>query len=120
MPLLGYFLGTAFEKYIDNFDHWIVFALLVFLGVKIIIESFKKEEEKEYNGFSFKSMLVLAVATSIDALASGIAFGVLEDVNIRLAISFIGAITCLLLWQGLKSETFSAVNISLNPNLREE
>ena len=102
MPLLGYFLGTAFEKYIDNFDHWIAFALLVFLGVKMIIESFKKEEEKEDNGFSFKSMLVLAVATSIDALASGIAFGVLEDVNIRLAISFIGAITCLLSMAWLK------------------
>ena len=102
MPFLGYLLGSMFEKYITSFDHWIAFALLSFLGVKMIIEFFRKEEEVKDDGFSFKAMFVLAIATSIDALASGIAFGVLEGVNIYLAISLIGVTTCILSMIGLK------------------
>ena len=96
MPLIGYFLGTAFSSYITSFDHWIAFVLLFFIGGKMIKEAFGKEEEKEKESdcsFGFTTMLVMAIATSIDALAVGVTFALLPDYNIWLAISFIGVIT---------------------------
>ncbi len=103
MPLVGYFLGAVFEKYIEAFDHWVAFVLLVFLGAKMIKEALEKKEESKLNeDFSVKEMFVLAVATSIDALAVGITFGLLPDVNIGVAVSLIGCITCVLSMIGLK------------------
>lgn len=102
MPLIGYFLGSTFEKYITSFDHWVAFVLLALIGGNMIREGFSKEEENVNPSFSFKTMIVLAVATSIDALAVGITFALLPDVNIVAAVSFIGAVTFTLSAIGLK------------------
>ncbi len=74
MPLLGWMGMSLFKDYIEAFDHWIAFALLLFLGGKMILDSFKEQEEKTFNPRSLSVILVLAVATSIDALAIGITF----------------------------------------------
>ncbi len=75
MPLLGYYLANSFSEYIEAFDHWIAFVLLLFIGGKMIWECFHPNEENDScNALSFKKMLALAIATSIDALAVGIAF----------------------------------------------
>lgn len=108
MPLIGYFLGEAFEKYIEQIDHWVAFVLLVLIGALMIKESFEKEEKKEEekenssSPLAFKTMLTMAVATSIDALAVGISFGILPDVNITVAVSSIGIITFILSAVGVK------------------
>lgn len=102
MPAIGYFLGSTFEKYITNFDHWVAFILLCIIGGNMLKEGFSKKEEKADASFSFKTMLLLAVATSIDALAVGITFALLPGVNIIAAVCFIGVITFLLSAVGLK------------------
>lgn len=99
MPLVGWLLGSQLVDHISKFDHWIAFVLLAFIGVKMAIESFKKEEEecaccKEK--LDLKELFVLAVATSIDALAVGIAFSLYPNVNILPAVSIIGAVTFLI------------------------
>ena len=104
MPSIGYFLGSRFENYITSFDHWIAFILLGFIGANMIKEALAKEEEKdeENDSFAFKTMLVLAVATSIDAMTVGIMFGLLPGVNIVWAVSFIGITTFIFSAAGLK------------------
>lgn len=104
MPTIGYFLGSTFESYITSVDHWAAFVLLAIIGVNMIREGLRKDEpEEDQNAsFSFQTMLVLAVATSIDALAVGITFALLPDVNLPAAVSFIGATTFLLSAIGLK------------------
>ncbi len=102
MPLLGYFLGTAFEKYVTAVDHYIAFILLGGIGANMIKEAFSKEENEADCSFSFKTMLVMAIATSIDALAVGITFALLPDVNILAAVLFIGIITFILSALGVK------------------
>ncbi len=102
MPAIGYLIGSAFERYITAVDHWIAFGLLAILGVKMIIEAFKKGDEEMNASFGFKAMLVLALATSIDALAVGVTFALLPDVNIVFAVLFIGVITFALSAAGLK------------------
>ena len=91
MPTIGYFLGSAFESLVTNIDHWIAFILLGIIGGNMIKEAFckEKEDEESNDDISFKTMFVLAVATSIDALAIGITFAFLK-VNLLLAISMIG------------------------------
>lgn len=96
MPFIGFVLGTTFEKYVTKIDHWIAFILLGAIGVNMIKESFSKEESSADCDFGFKTMLIMAIATSIDALAVGITFALLPDVNIIAAVSFIGVITFLL------------------------
>ena len=104
MPSIGYFLGSRFENYITSFDHWIAFILLGFIGANMIKEALAKEEEKdeENDSFAFKTMLILAVATSIDAMTVGIMFGLLPGVNIVWAVSFIGITTFIFSAAGLK------------------
>ena len=102
MPLTGYFLGSSFEKYITGIDHWIAFVLLAIIGANMIKESLSKEEENQNDSLDFKTMLLLAIATSIDALAVGITFALLPDVNIVAAISFIGMFTFLTSAFGVK------------------
>ena len=102
MPTIGYFIGSAFEKYITAVDHWIAFGLLVFLGAKMIIEAFKKGDEEVGDSFGFKAMLVLALATSVDALAVGVTFALLPNVNIVFAVLTIGVTTFALSAAGLK------------------
>lgn len=104
MPLTGYLLGSQFSGYIERFDHWIAFVLLALIGFNMIKESREeeKEEEKPYAGVNFKELLILAVATSIDALAVGITFALLPDVNVPLAVSLIGITTFVCSAAGLK------------------
>ncbi len=102
MPLIGYFLGSLFAEYIESVDHWVAFGLLAFLGIKMIVEALRGESEATDGSFSFVAMLVLAIATSIDALASGIAFAVLEGVNIFLSVAVIGVTTFVFSAAGLK------------------
>lgn len=98
MPLIGYFLGKQFEEYIVSIDHWITFVLLGFIGGKMIYESFKKDDEDEDKPFSIKELFVLAIATSIDALAVGITFSFLlnEEMSIAIPVLSIGVITAFL------------------------
>lgn len=99
MPLLGYLLGTGFSEIIQKFDYLIAFGLLVFIGLNMIKESFSNEEEGcekyENDDIKFKSMIGLAVATSIDALAVGVTFAFM-NINIIEAIIIIGVITFLI------------------------
>ena len=74
MPIVGYFLGVNFASIVENFDHWIAFGLLFFLGAKMIKESFGDEESHHFNPTCLLTILTLAIATSIDALAVGISF----------------------------------------------
>ncbi|MBP5281855.1 MAG: manganese efflux pump [Lachnospiraceae bacterium] len=101
MPLIGYFLGKQFEIYITAIDHWIAFALLSLIGISMIREALSKEEEQANDSMDVKTMFLLAVATSIDALAIGVTFAFLQ-VRIVPAISFIGIITFLLSAIGVK------------------
>ena len=94
MPLIGFFLGTLFAEAIEAFDHWIAFGLLAIIGVNMLKEAFSKEEEGCCGcDLSFKTMLVMAIATSIDALAVGISLAMAGNVNIWLAILLIGFTT---------------------------
>lgn len=107
MPFIGYLLGSTFEKYITPVDHWVAFILLGIIGANMIKEALGKEDECDCeNGgddaFSVKTMFVMAVATSIDALAVGITFALLPDVNITAAVAFIGVITFILSCVGIR------------------
>ena len=105
MPAIGYFLGVQFREYITSIDHWIAFILLGLIGVNMIRESREKESEdvcpREEHPFAVKSMLLLAIATSIDALAVGITLAFLK-VNLAASVSFIGVITFLLSALGIR------------------
>ena len=102
MPFIGYLLGSTFESFINTFDHWVAFALLAVIGGNMIKEALSDEDEKVDDSFDVKNMLILAVATSIDALAVGITFALLPNVSILAAVAFIGATTFLLSALGLK------------------
>ena len=102
MPVIGYYLGSQFEVYIKSFDHWIIFGLLLFIGVKMIVEAIKKEEVESLNKSQnmIWELFVLAIATSLDALAVGITFAFLE-VNVFLSSFIIGIITFVLSFVGV-------------------
>ena len=101
MPIIGYFLGTTFERFITNVDHWVAFILLVGIGINMVKEAFNKESENRNDNVDVKTMLVLSIATSIDALAIGITFAFLK-VNLILAVALIGVITFILAVIGTK------------------
>ena len=93
MPLLGYFMGITFADLVADVDHWIAFGLLGIIGGKMIKEACEKDDETERNpDFSFKTMLLLAIATSIDALAVGVSFAFLK-VDIWTSVLIIGLMT---------------------------
>lgn len=102
MPSIGFLLGSAFDQYISAFDHWIAFVLLAFIGGNMVRESLSGDEECHDDSFGLRTMFLLAVATSIDALAVGVTFALLPDVHIFSAVSLIGAATFLLSALGLK------------------
>ncbi|MBQ7364327.1 MAG: manganese efflux pump [Clostridia bacterium] len=104
MPTIGYLLGSTFESYITPIDHWVAFILLGLIGANMLKEGLSKDCdcEKPNDSFSVKTMFVMALATSIDALAVGITFALLPDVNIVTAVSSIGVITFALSAVGLK------------------
>ena len=95
MPLAGFFLGTLFAGAIEAVDHWVAFVLLGIIGFNMLKDAFSKccECEEHSNDFAFKTMLVMAIATSIDALAVGISLAMAGNVNIFTAILLIGATT---------------------------
>ena len=101
MPIIGYILGETFEDVITKIDHWVAFALLSLIGLNMIKEALSKEKESFNDNVDFKTMVILAIATSIDALAIGITFAFLKA-NLLLAITMIGVITFILSVIGVK------------------
>ena len=99
MPIIGFFLGTMFASAIEAIDHWVAFALLAIIGINMLKEAMEKQEEccccaDEHNAdLGVRTMFVMAVATSIDALAVGISLAMAGGVNIRLSVALIGATT---------------------------
>lgn len=101
MPLIGYFLGYRFRAYITSIDHWIAFILLALIGFNMIKESREESCDVDSGKTDFRTMTLLAIATSIDALAVGVSFAFL-DVNIWAAVLFIGICTFFLSMLGVK------------------
>ncbi len=101
MPLIGYLLGSTFAEFIEAFSAWIAFGLLALIGGNMIKEALSKDEEKADDSLAFKAMLMLAIATSIDALVVGITFAALQ-VSIIPAVSLIGVTTFALSAVGVK------------------
>ncbi len=96
MPLVGWFCANSFSHYIKEIDHWFAFGILAFLGGRMIYESFKKEEQRDFNPSSLKMILTMAVATSIDALAVGVTFafmGVEHFSEILVPVCIIGFVS---------------------------
>ena len=105
MPIVGYFAGSQFSSIVENFDHWIAFVLLAVIGGKMLYDTLTGDSDEEGESgadFRFKTMLILAIATSIDALAIGVSLAFLK-VDIWSAVAFIGATTA----------TFSAFGLRL-------
>lgn len=104
MPVIGFFLGTLFAEAIEAFDHWVAFGLLGLIGFNMIREALGHEEEAccEEADLSVKAMFIMAVATSIDALAVGISLAMAGNVNIVLAAILIAVVTCCLSAIGVK------------------
>ena len=95
MPVIGYFVGRSFADYVVSVDHWIAFGLLAIIGVNMIREAISGEEEVVDGNFGVSTMLIMAIATSIDALAVGISMAFL-DVNIWISATVICAVTLIL------------------------
>ena len=101
MPTIGFFLGTQFKDQITSIDHWIAFVLLGLIGINMVKEALSNDEEQADDSIAVKEMFMLAVATSIDALAVGITFAFL-NVHIVSAASMIGVCTFLISFAGVK------------------
>lgn len=102
MPTIGFFLGTQFKDQITSIDHWIAFVLLGLIGINMVKEALSNDEEQADDSIAVKEMFMLAVATSIDALAVGITFAFL-NVHIVSAASMIGVCTFLISFAGVKN-----------------
>lgn len=98
MPLIGYYLGTWFHEFLTSVDHWITFGLLVYLGINMILSS---DDDEQDDSFNFKSMVPLAIATSIDALAVGITLAFFY-VDIYRVVFLIGIMTFLFCTIGVR------------------
>lgn len=94
MPLLGYLLGTTFAEAVSEWDHWIAFTLLSLIGLNMLREAWGEESEEHTPDFRLRTMLLLAIATSIDALAVGVTFAFMQ-VNILFSVLLIGVVTLL-------------------------
>ena len=101
MPAIGYILGAQFQETIASIDHWIAFVLLALIGGNMIHEALDNDEEEADASLDVKTMFLLAVVTSIDALAIGITFAFLK-VNIIPAVCFIGIVTFIISFAGVK------------------
>ena len=101
MPAIGYILGAQFQEAIASIDHWIAFVLLALIGGNMIHEALDNDEEEADASLDVKTMFLLAVATSIDALAIGITFAFLK-VNIIPPVCFIGIVTFIISFAGVK------------------
>lgn len=101
MPIIGYYLGAQFQEMIEAYDHWIAFGLLFLIGANMIREAVWGKEEKQDGSLGFKTMFLLAIATSIDALAVGVSFACIR-VKLWSSVLIIGTITFLLSVLGVK------------------
>ena len=101
MPIVGFLLGVSFASLVESFDHWIAFVLLGVIGSNMIRESLKGDECEIHPDFSARAMFMLAIATSIDALAVGVSFAFLQ-IDILPAASIIGVTTFILSMVGLR------------------
>ena len=107
MPLIGFFLGTLFADAIQAVDHWVAFVLLAIIGINMLKEAFEKDEcceccQESNADLSVKTMFLMAVATSIDALAVGISLAMAGNVDIYSAVVLIGLFTCGMSTMGVK------------------
>ena len=104
MPLIGYLLGSAFRQYIESFDHWIAFTLLLLIGGNMIHEAKSDKADTAGSSLAWRVMLTMAIATSIDALAAGIpfAFFITDTAELLLAVFSIGTFTFVLSGAGVK------------------
>ena len=102
MPVVGFFLGAQFARFIESVDHWIAFGLLFLIGANMIREAIvSKEDSKQTNALDFRTMLLLAVATSIDALAVGVSFACIQ-VELWSSVALIGLTTFVFSVVGVK------------------
>ena len=95
MPLIGYYVGRSFSEYVVSVDHWIAFGLLVLIGLNMIRETIWGDDEEQDSDFGVRTMLIMAIATSIDALAVGVSMAFL-DVNIWISAAVIGIVTLII------------------------
>jgi len=95
LTVFGWLIGSTFVRYINQYDHWIAFAILLFLGIRVLISALKKEESTPFNPLNFKVMFGLAIATSIDATAVGLSLSFV-DVDILKPAFIIGIVTLLI------------------------
>lgn len=108
MTFIGWLLGISFEQYITQIDHWIAFVLLNLIGIKMLVDACKDRKSccevgvEEENQLNIKELLILAIATSIDALAVGITFALLPNTNIMISVLVIGVITFGFSFMGVK------------------
>ena len=103
-PLLGWWATAHFSSLIEEIDHWVAFAILTFLGIRMLLESLKEEEERRFNPRSFKVILTLSIATSIDALAVGVSFSCMGYNSIQpllYPIAIIGVVSSVMSLIGL-------------------
>jgi len=100
LTVFGWLIGSTFAGYIDQYDHWIAFAILFILGVRVIISAIKNEDENPFNPLNFKVMMGLAIATSIDATAVGLSLSIM-DVDILTPAAVIGIVTFLIASTGV-------------------
>lgn len=101
MPIIGYYLGESFQGLVTSVDHWIIFGLLTLIGGNMIKEALDKEKKEANDNIDVKTMIILAIATSIDALAIGITLAFFE-INLTLAVSLIGIIAFIFSILGVK------------------
>jgi len=103
LPVAGWFMGTEIKGYVENIDHWIAFLLLLFLGGKMIIESFKKDKGNALSDiYSWKHIITLSIATSIDALVVGFSYALASSRNIFGGALIIGAVTFFFAMLGIR------------------
>ena len=95
MPLIGYYVGRSFAEYVVSVDHWIAFGLLVLIGLNMIRETIWGDDEQQNSDFGVRTMLIMAIATSIDALAIGVSMAFL-DVNIWFSAAVICIVTLII------------------------
>ncbi len=101
MPIIGFILGDTFNHLIKSIDHYVAFSILLFIGIKMIYET-KNNKNNEYNSLNFKSLIILSIATSIDALTFGIAYRFVYTTNIIYVSLIIGIVTFILCSIGVK------------------
>lgn len=92
MPVIGWFGGISVKEFIEPIDHWVALGLLSIIGIKMIVECYKCDEEKTLDPLRFRTIITMALATSIDALAVGVSFALI-NVNLYVAVIVIGAVT---------------------------